>query len=40
MVTDTKNFVNFFRVTPDHRMLFGGRARFATSNPRSDERAD
>ncbi|MBE0629222.1 MAG: FAD-binding oxidoreductase, partial [Burkholderia vietnamiensis] len=39
MVTDTKNFVNFFRVTPDHRMLFGGRARFATSNPRSDEKS-
>ncbi|MBR7977047.1 FAD-binding oxidoreductase [Burkholderia vietnamiensis] len=39
MVTDTKNFVNFFRVTPDHRMLFGGRARFATSNPRSDEQS-
>jgi glycine/D-amino acid oxidase-like deaminating enzyme len=37
--TDTKNFVNFFRVTPDNRMLFGGRARFATSNPASDERS-
>ncbi|WP_175700410.1 NAD(P)/FAD-dependent oxidoreductase [Burkholderia ambifaria] len=39
MVTDTKNFVNFFRVTPDNRMLFGGRARFAASNPRSDEKS-
>ena len=39
MATDTKNFVNFFRVTPDNRMLFGGRARFATSNPRSDEKS-
>jgi glycine/D-amino acid oxidase-like deaminating enzyme len=39
MATDTKNFVNFFRVTPDNRMLFGGRARFATSNPQSDERS-
>jgi glycine/D-amino acid oxidase-like deaminating enzyme len=37
--TDTKNFVNFFRVTPDNRILFGGRARFATSNPRSDEKS-
>jgi glycine/D-amino acid oxidase-like deaminating enzyme len=39
MATDTKNFVNFFRVTPDNRLLFGGRARFATSNPRSDEKS-
>ncbi|MDN7933054.1 FAD-dependent oxidoreductase [Burkholderia metallica] len=39
MATDTKNFVNFFRVTPDNRMLFGGRARFAASNPTSDEKS-
>lgn len=39
MATDTKNFVNFFRVTPDNRLLFGGRARFAVSNPRSDEQS-
>lgn len=36
MTTDTKNFVNYFRVTPDNRLLFGGRARFATSSPKSD----
>lgn len=36
MTVDTKNFVNYFRVTPDNRLLFGGRARFATSNPASD----
>jgi glycine/D-amino acid oxidase-like deaminating enzyme len=36
MTTDTRNFVNYFRVTPDDRLLFGGRARFAASNPRSD----
>jgi glycine/D-amino acid oxidase-like deaminating enzyme len=36
MTTDTKNFVNYFRVTPDNRLLFGGRARFAAANPRSD----
>ena len=36
MTTDTKNFVNYFRVTPDERLLFGGRARFAASNPKSD----
>lgn len=34
--TDTRNFVSYFRVTPDNRLLFGGRARFAKSNPRSD----
>lgn len=30
---------NYFRVTPDNRLLFGGRARFAMSNPRSDEKS-
>ena len=34
--TDTRNFVSYFRVTPDNRLLFGGRARFARSNARSD----
>ena len=34
--TDTKNFVSYFRVTPDNRLLFGGRARFARSNAKSD----
>ena len=32
----SKNIGNYFRPTPDHRLLFGGRARFAMSNPRSD----
>ncbi|WP_075259670.1 NAD(P)/FAD-dependent oxidoreductase [Herbaspirillum camelliae] len=39
MYTDTKNFVNYFRATPDQRLLFGGRARFAVSNPQSDVRS-
>jgi len=39
MATDTKNFVNFFRTTPDDRLLFGGRARFAVSSRRSDEQS-
>ena len=30
---------NYFRTTPDNRLLFGGRARFAMSNPRSDEKS-
>lgn len=35
----TKNIGNYFRITPDNRLLFGGRARFAMSNPRSDEKS-
>lgn len=35
----TKNIGNYFRVTPDNRLLFGGRARFAMSNPKSDEKS-
>jgi glycine/D-amino acid oxidase-like deaminating enzyme len=34
--TTTKNIGNYFRITPDNRLLFGGRARFAMSNPTSD----
>nr|WP_186049816.1 FAD-binding oxidoreductase [Burkholderia gladioli] len=30
---------NYFRVTPDDRLLFGGRARFAMSSPRSDAKS-
>jgi len=38
--TDTKNLVNYFRVTPDDRLLFGGRARFTSStDPESDRKA-
>ena len=36
---DTKNLVNYFRTTPDNRMLFGGRARFAVSSPASDQKS-
>lgn len=39
MFTDTKNLVNYFRVTPDNRLLFGGRARFAVSDPKSDAKS-
>ena len=35
----TRNIGNYFRLTPDQRLLFGGRARFAVSNPRSDEKS-
>jgi glycine/D-amino acid oxidase-like deaminating enzyme len=39
MASDSKNLLNYFRITPDNRLLFGGRARFAMSNPRSDEKS-
>lgn len=32
----SRNIGNYFRPTADGRLLFGGRARFAMSNPRSD----
>ncbi len=35
----SKNIGNYFRITPDQRLLFGGRARFALSNPVSDEKS-
>ena len=34
--TTTKNIGNYFRIAPDNRLIFGGRARFALSNPESD----
>ena len=39
MASDTKNLLYYFRITPDHRLLFGGRARFAMSGPQSDEKS-
>jgi len=30
------NIHHYFRMTPDHRLVFGGRARFAVSSPQSD----
>ncbi len=32
----TKHIGNYFRATQDERLIFGGRARFALSNPQSD----
>jgi glycine/D-amino acid oxidase-like deaminating enzyme len=34
--TTTQNIGNYFRLSADHRLIFGGRARFAMSNPKSD----
>lgn len=39
MASDTKNLLYYFRITPDHRLLFGGRARFAMSGQQSDEKS-
>ena len=36
MASDAKMLTYYFRLTPDNRMLFGGRARFALSGPDSD----
>jgi glycine/D-amino acid oxidase-like deaminating enzyme len=37
--TTTDTLHNYFRVTPDDRVVFGGRARFALSSPRSDAKS-
>jgi glycine/D-amino acid oxidase-like deaminating enzyme len=34
--TTTKHIGNYFRIAPDNRLIWGGRARFALSNPASD----
>lgn len=39
MVVDTKHVSHYYRLTSDHRLLFGGRARFALSNPASDRKS-
>ncbi|SEE42809.1 Glycine/D-amino acid oxidase [Rhizobiales bacterium GAS191] len=37
--TTTKNIGHYFRITPDNRLLLGGRARFAMSSPASDAKS-
>jgi glycine/D-amino acid oxidase-like deaminating enzyme len=34
MIYDTKNFLYYFRLSPDNRMVFGGRAGFFPESPR------
>ena len=36
VVFDTKNFLYYFRLSSDNRMLFGGRAQFTPSTPNSN----
>jgi glycine/D-amino acid oxidase-like deaminating enzyme len=39
MITDSKNLSYYFRMTPEDRLMFGGRARFAMSSPTSDAKS-
>jgi glycine/D-amino acid oxidase-like deaminating enzyme len=39
MASDSRNLLYYFRITPDYRLLFGGRARFAMSSPQSDAKS-
>ena len=39
MAFDSKNFLFYFRVTADRRLLFGGRAEFGRPNPDTTRRA-
>ena len=36
MASDSKNLIYYFRITPDRRLLFGGRARFSQRDPSAD----
>src|SRR4029077_6480612 len=36
---DSKNFLYYFRVTADRRLLFGGRAEFSTPDEKTPARA-
>src|SRR4029077_15688056 len=39
MAFDSKNFLYYFRVTADRRLLFGGRAEFGRPTPETTRRA-
>ncbi|OUD01150.1 NAD(P)/FAD-dependent oxidoreductase [Streptomyces swartbergensis] len=39
MASSSMNLLNYFRITPDDRLLFGGRARFAMSSQQSDAKS-
>jgi glycine/D-amino acid oxidase-like deaminating enzyme len=39
MMFDSKNFLYYFRLTPDNRMLFGGRAAFTPETPDSTRKS-
>jgi glycine/D-amino acid oxidase-like deaminating enzyme len=37
--TTTRHIGNYFRIAPDNRLIWGGRARFALSSPESDAKS-
>ncbi|HEV2489410.1 MAG TPA: FAD-binding oxidoreductase [Candidatus Acidoferrales bacterium] len=39
MIYDSKHFLHYFRLTPDRRMLFGGRAAFLPETPNTIRRS-
>ena len=39
MIYDSKNYLYYYRLTPDHRMLFGGRAAFFPENEHTVRRS-
>ena len=39
MASTSLSLLYYFRITPDNRLLFGGRARFALSSPDSDQKS-
>jgi glycine/D-amino acid oxidase-like deaminating enzyme len=39
MIYDSKNYLYYYRLTPDRRMLFGGRAAFFPENPQTIRRS-
>jgi glycine/D-amino acid oxidase-like deaminating enzyme len=39
MIYDSKNFLDYYRLTPDRRMLFGGRAAFFPENDQTVRRS-
>ncbi|TDV57215.1 NAD(P)/FAD-dependent oxidoreductase [Actinophytocola oryzae] len=39
VASDSRRLLHYFRITPDNRLLFGGRARFALSDRDSDLRS-
>lgn len=39
MASDSWHLTHYFRITPDNRMLFGGRAHYALSGPKADQKS-
>jgi glycine/D-amino acid oxidase-like deaminating enzyme len=39
MAADSLNLTHYFRITPDNRLLFGGRAHYAVSGPKANQKS-